>query len=162
MSSAPELSFHDPFGFSVLAPLAELSDRLVDLAATERIYAMLSPYEACQGVVHFGMGSHGPIARVLGMLAARLGDLPAATRHFERALAMAEAMPSDLYTCLAALLYARALLALGGRSERPKAALMLGRALHLASVHAMHGVVHGCRYLATHHALRVESHAAVS
>jgi DNA-binding winged helix-turn-helix (wHTH) protein/DNA polymerase III delta prime subunit len=162
MSSAPELSFHDPFGFSVLAPLAELSDRLVDLEASERIYAMLSRYEGCQGVVHFGMGSHGPIARILGMLAARLGDLPAATRHFERAIAMAEAMPSDLYACLGALLYARALLALGGRSARPKAAGLLSRALQLARSHAMHGIVHTCRYLATHHELRVDLGAVAS
>jgi DNA-binding winged helix-turn-helix (wHTH) protein len=162
MSSAPELSFCDPFGFGVLVPLAELSDRLVNLEAAERIYAVLSPHEACQGVVHFGMGSHGPIARILGMLAARLGDLPGATRHFERALTEAEAMPSDTFVCLTAMLYARALLALGGRSERPNAARLLSRALQLASAHAMHGVAHGCRYLATHHALRVEAHAAVS
>lgn len=122
---------------------------------------MLSPYETCQGVVHFGMGSHGPIARILGMLAARL-DLPGATRHFERALAMAEAMPSDTFVCLAAMLYARALLALGERSERPKAAILLSRALQLARSHGMHGVVHGGRYLASHHELRVELSAVAS
>ncbi|HEV7735056.1 MAG TPA: AAA family ATPase [Candidatus Binatia bacterium] len=74
---------------SVLWALAELTSGLGDARRAALVYEQLRPFDGRTVVVHtFTVLCQGAVARYLGLLAAATGDVSAAERHFEDALAM--------------------------------------------------------------------------
>lgn len=83
-----------PYGEDFVSVFAQLTVVCAGLGATEhaaRIYDVLLPH-AGQNVVNGTSTSFGSTAHFLGVLARLLGRVDAAREHFERALAMNEAM----------------------------------------------------------------------
>jgi tetratricopeptide (TPR) repeat protein len=80
------------------------------LPDAERVYAMLAP--AADREVLLGMTQvlwEGPVARLLGLLAARLGRWPEAIAHFEAAIERTRQLDAGPYHCRTRYEYARAL-----------------------------------------------------
>ena len=82
-----------------LVTMSLLGDVYADLGDTARatqLYELLLPYEANNVVIGFAAACEGPVARVLGRLAAVIGRPQDATRHFERAVELAERLGAPL------------------------------------------------------------------
>jgi tetratricopeptide (TPR) repeat protein len=135
----------EPYSMSALCPLAELCTFVGTPAQARKLYELLLPFEYHHGVVSFGVATHGPVARHLGMLAYRMGDDAAAERHFEAALAISEAMPSPTFIALTCLSHARAL-ARGQGSARSKREALLRRTLAIADQTGMIAIGESCCY----------------
>jgi hypothetical protein len=103
--------------------------------------------------VSFGLATLGPMARHLGMLALRMGDLKRAEQHLERAIAAAERMSSPTFVALACLAYVRVLLLGNESGARERATQILARAFDLAREFGMHAAEHECRRIAERGAL---------
>jgi hypothetical protein len=79
----------DFFWLTAIAVLAEASAKLRHPETAAVLYERLAPYRDC--LVQVGhAGSLGPVARLLGLLAAARGDRKAAAGHLEDALATTE------------------------------------------------------------------------
>jgi hypothetical protein len=127
-----EMVRRETFLLSVLAPPAELCARAGDAASARLVYEAILPYESHHGIVSFGVSTHGPITRHLGLLAWRFGDLALAARHFEHAIAACERMPSPTFLSLSCFAYARSLLKADSVRARKLAAELLVRACEVA------------------------------
>ncbi|MEO1246708.1 MAG: AAA family ATPase [Pseudomonadota bacterium] len=96
----------DRYTLTMLGALALEADRL-DIA--KRIYHTLLPAEdACTHLGLLGGGWSSPVAYWLGVLARGLGEPERARRHFDKALAVAEAMCAEpararIHACIAGL-----------------------------------------------------------
>jgi DNA-binding winged helix-turn-helix (wHTH) protein len=99
----------DPFLLSALAPAADLCGYVGDARLAGVLYDAILPYEKLHANISVGFGTHGPVARQLGVLAARMGELASAGRHFEAAIDASEAIRSPLFVSVSCLSYARAL-----------------------------------------------------
>lgn len=139
----------EPYSMSALCPLSDLCAFVGTPAQARTLYDILLPFEYQHGVVSFGMATHGPIARHLGMLAHRMGDPCAAERHFGTALSMAEAMPSPTLIALTCLSHARTL-ARGGPAARHRREELLHRAAAIADETSMILIGELCRYYLGH------------
>ena len=135
----------EPYSMSALCPIAELCTFVGTPAQARTVYEILLPFESLHGVVSFGMATHGPVARHLGMLAHRMGDSAAAERHFEAALAIAEAMPSPTFAALTCVSHARLLARSEGAALARRSAL-LRKALAIAERTGMAPLAELCRY----------------
>lgn len=69
------------------AQIAETAISLPDPSIGEWVYHALAPFGDLWSVEGIGAAVRGPIARVLGLLAARFGEHDAARTHFDQALA---------------------------------------------------------------------------
>jgi hypothetical protein len=77
----------DFFWLAAMWALGEASAKLPHPEAAALLYETLEPYAGC--IVQVGYaGCLGPVARLLGLLAAARGDHEAAVAHLEAALAM--------------------------------------------------------------------------
>ncbi len=101
--------------------------RATDHAAT--LYASLLPYADCHVSVGFAAGTYGACARYLGLLAATLGRLDDAARHFEDALAANTILGSRPLAAHTKHEYATVLIL---RHERSRAETLLEEARHTA------------------------------
>jgi DNA-binding SARP family transcriptional activator/tetratricopeptide (TPR) repeat protein len=81
------------------------------------LYAALLPHEGVNAVAGIGTMCFGSVARYLGKLAAALGRVPEAERHFERALEVNRALRSPVLVAHTQLDWAEAL-GHGARAER--------------------------------------------
>jgi tetratricopeptide (TPR) repeat protein len=142
-----EVVRRETFLLSVLAPTAELCARIGDARSARAVYEAILPYESHHGIVSFGVSTHGPITRHLGLLARRFGDLALAARHFEHAIAACERMPSPTFLSLSCLAYARCLLKSDRPRARAQAAELLLRASEVAEGVQLGGLVAVCRGL---------------
>jgi tetratricopeptide (TPR) repeat protein len=82
-----------------LVTMSLLADVYADLGDDTRggeLYELLLPYQSVSVVIGFAAACEGPIARVLGRLAAVIGRPQAADGHFQRALEMAERLRAPL------------------------------------------------------------------
>jgi hypothetical protein len=86
----------DFFWLTTVALLAEASAKLPHPESAAVLYEQLEPYAGCMVQVGYA-GSVGPVARLLGLLAAARDDREAAVRHLEDALVMAEAAGLRLF-----------------------------------------------------------------
>jgi tetratricopeptide (TPR) repeat protein len=137
-----------PFALSVLSPLADLCARIGDPAMARTLYEKLIPYARHHGVVASGIASHGPIARHLGLLAARMSERALALSHFRDAIDAAERMGSPTFTALCSVAYGRTLLAGESREAREQAAAVLAKAKDLSKRARMWAVVGRCQTIA--------------
>jgi DNA-binding SARP family transcriptional activator/tetratricopeptide (TPR) repeat protein len=76
--------------------LADLHASLRDRDRSVELYELLLPYEAANVVIGFAASCDGPVARLLGRLAAVVGKPAEAARHFDRALEMGERLRAPL------------------------------------------------------------------
>jgi tetratricopeptide (TPR) repeat protein len=76
--------------------LADVYASLGDSGRSVELYELLLPYEAVNVVIGFAASCDGPVARVLGRLAAVIGKPSEAAGHFDRALEMAERLRAPL------------------------------------------------------------------
>jgi tetratricopeptide (TPR) repeat protein len=115
-----------------LSYLAEVCCRLDDRINAERLYALLLPYRDLAVVAGQSTVCCGAAGRFLGMLAATIGDWPAAEAHFEAALAMNERMKAWPWLAHTRFEYSRALLARDRNGDRVRAFELRGMALAAA------------------------------
>jgi tetratricopeptide (TPR) repeat protein len=66
--------------------MAETTSFLGDVKRARAVYDQLLPYEQRCVVIGYGIACYGSVAHYLGKLAATIGDLEAARRHFELGL----------------------------------------------------------------------------
>ena len=84
------------FWLTTMAALAETSAKLGHAETAAVLYETLEPYAGC--IVQVGYaGCLGPVARLLGLLAAARGDGEAAVAHLEAALAISHATGLRLF-----------------------------------------------------------------
>jgi hypothetical protein len=98
-------------------------------AAARRVYELLWP--ARERSISWGWTKvlwEGPAARVLGLLAQRLGRHEQAAEHFEAALALLSRIGAGPYLARTRYEYARALLVLPGSAEQQRAQELLEQA----------------------------------
>jgi hypothetical protein len=86
----------DFFWLATVALLAEASAKLPHPQSAAVLYEQLEPYAGCMVQVGYA-GSIGPVARLLGLLAAATGDREAAQLQLEAALAQAESAGLRLF-----------------------------------------------------------------
>jgi tetratricopeptide (TPR) repeat protein len=94
--------------------LSEVCAAVGDAARASVLHQELLPYEDVIAVAGVGVACLGPVARVLGMLAAAMGRGSEATRHFERALEISNHLSAPVLLAHTQLDYAAAL----GRGSR--------------------------------------------
>jgi DNA-binding winged helix-turn-helix (wHTH) protein len=138
----------DPFVLSALAPAAELCAAVGDEKLARTLYEAILPYENHHGNVSFGVSTHGPMARHLGVLALRMGDAKLAERHLQHAIRAAEVMPSPPFESVCCIALAQLLLTERRREARERAAALLGRALATAKASGLWALVRACRAVA--------------
>ena len=86
----------DFFWLTAVAVLGEASGKLGHADSAGPLYEALAPYSASMVQVGYA-GSLGPVARILGLLAAARGDRDAAVAHLEDALARSQASGLHLF-----------------------------------------------------------------
>jgi hypothetical protein len=129
---AEETVSDSPFLLSLLAPLSDLCARVGDAGQARTLYRKLLPYARHHGFVHLGIGTHGPLTRHLGLLAARMGELDRALEHLSDAVLRAERMASPTFTALCSFAHARVLLVSDVQRAREHAAVLLWNAAAIA------------------------------
>jgi hypothetical protein len=84
------------FWLTTMTALAETSAQLGHAESAALLYETLEPYAGC--IVQVGYaGCLGPVARLLGLLAAARGDREAAVSHLQAALAISQATGLRLF-----------------------------------------------------------------
>jgi eukaryotic-like serine/threonine-protein kinase len=123
-----------------LTLLAETAAFLGDVPRAERLYGLLLPHDGLTVVAGRAAVCQGPVARVLGVVAAAAGRASDAERHFTDALAMSERMGDRPMTGRARVDLGRLLLDRDGRGDRERALELLGTALESAQEIGMVGL----------------------
>jgi DNA-binding winged helix-turn-helix (wHTH) protein len=141
-------ALHDPFALAMLAPLSELCAYLGTADMARTLYKLVLPFGQLWGNVDIGLNTYGPMARHLGMLAARAGEIEVAQSHLEDALARSEAASSPTFTSLTCLVYARAALKHGSVQMRRRAAELLKSAESINQRHGFRGLSTAARMVA--------------
>jgi tetratricopeptide (TPR) repeat protein len=108
--------------------LAHVAAALPHRDAAETLYRLLEPHAERFAVEGIGAGTHGSLARQLGLLAGVLGRRQEVVAHFEAALAANTAAGSPLLVAHTRRDYATALLALAAPAGDRKAAALLAEA----------------------------------
>ncbi|HYN97980.1 MAG TPA: helix-turn-helix transcriptional regulator, partial [Pilimelia sp.] len=103
----------------VQALAGELAARLGDRDTAAQCYHRVLPYAG--HYLNTTTGWYGCVARILGVIAAALGDLDAADRHLGAAVAMEQRIGARADAALARLDQARALAARGGAADPARA-----------------------------------------
>jgi DNA-binding CsgD family transcriptional regulator/tetratricopeptide (TPR) repeat protein len=96
-----------------LASLTYLADAASAIAHQEvaaLVYPVLAPLAGSNVMIGHGVACYGAADRYLGMLAATLGDIDGATRHFEVALDLNRQMGADTWLAHTTYQYGRMLL----------------------------------------------------
>ncbi|MBV9838087.1 MAG: AAA family ATPase [Solirubrobacterales bacterium] len=117
-----------------IALLAEGASELRDAARAATLYRLLRGYEQRNVVVGLGALCLGSVARYLGRLAATLGEIEQAERHFERALAAHQRLRAPVYVAHTQLDWAGALGPGERAAELLTAAAAIAEGLGLRSV----------------------------
>ncbi len=132
-------------------PALAMAAEVAFATGAERSAAQLEPLLAPHARIHVIMGSglvyYGSVAHALGLVAATLSRADAAIAHFEAALAAEEAAGARLWAARTRIEYARALLARGAASDRPRAAKLASEALAAARSHGWADIAAGGRDL---------------
>jgi DNA-binding CsgD family transcriptional regulator len=100
-----------------LTYLADACSAVADVEVAALVYPELAPLSGASVMIGHGVACYGAADRYLGMLAATLGDLDAAERHFEAALALNGEMGARTWLAHTAYEYGRMLLTRGDRAR---------------------------------------------
>jgi DNA-binding CsgD family transcriptional regulator len=124
--------FRESLWLASLTYLTDASTAIGHRAIAELVYPELAAHTATNVMIGHLVASYGSADRYLGMLAMTLGEWDLAEEHFERALALNEAMGARTWLAHTVYEYGRMLLARGGTSAE-RAPELLRRARELAS-----------------------------
>jgi hypothetical protein len=105
--------------------LAEICAALGDATRAEELYDLLAPYANRNVIVGRAATCNGSASRLLGLLAATMGERERAEGHFIEALAMHEKMGARPWTVRTQLAYAEMLLRRRRRGDRARARELL-------------------------------------
>jgi hypothetical protein len=108
---------------------------------------MLEPYAGRNVVVGRAATCNGAAARLLGILAATMGDWDAAERRFDEADALHAAMGARPWIAHTQLARGAMLLARGDAADHPRVRALLGDAIVLADALGMVSVAARARHL---------------
>ena len=122
----------DAAWLATVANIAEVCVLLGDARRAVMLYELLLPFERHCVVIIRAFGCLGSVAHYLGQLAATMGEVEAACRHFEVALEVNERIGAMPYLAHTEAHYARALLARGLPGDRETAGALRGQALQMA------------------------------
>jgi DNA-binding SARP family transcriptional activator/tetratricopeptide (TPR) repeat protein len=127
--------------------LAEVCGALGDAARAAVLHRMLEPYAGRNVVVGRAATCNGAAARLLGILAATMGDWDAAERRFDEADALHAAMGARPWIAHTQLARGAMLLARGDAADHPRVRALLGDAIVLADALGMVSVAARARHL---------------
>jgi tetratricopeptide (TPR) repeat protein len=134
-----------------LAGMSLLAAASTSLGDTERaavLYEQLAPYASLVVVVGGAFACLGSVSHYLGGLAATLGRLEQAIRHYQDALTVHHRMGARPWVATTELAWARMLLAHGAPGDRPRADELLADARRTAEEIDMRDPPGGLRALA--------------
>ena len=117
---------------AALTYLTDAASALDDEAMAALLYPELEPHAGTNAMIGHMVACYGAADRHLGMLAATLGEWERAESHFERAMTLNRGLGARTWLAHTAYEYGRMLLR-RGRSERDRAAELLGEADGLAT-----------------------------
>ena len=120
--------------------LGEAAAFLEDVERAKRLYELILPLDGTNVIAGRAAACNGPVARILGVLAALTGNDADAERHFTDALATSEAMGDRPMIARLRVCQARLLLDRDATDERERALDLLGRALAEAQDMGMVGL----------------------
>jgi class 3 adenylate cyclase len=100
-----------------LGLLAETAVFLEDVPRAKRLHELLEPYDGLTIVAGRAAACYGPVARILGILAATAGERDRAGRHLSSAIALSDRMGDRPNGALARFQLGRLLLAAGERDR---------------------------------------------
>jgi tetratricopeptide (TPR) repeat protein len=139
---------------------AEICAALGDAPRAEELYALLFPYANRNVIVGRAATCNGSASRLLGLLAATMGERETAEGHFIEALAMHERMGSRPWIVRTQVAYAEMLLRRRRRGDRARARELLTSAGATAGELGMAAVSAHVRELVTTVAPRSAASAA--
>jgi predicted ATPase len=119
---------HDSEWLPATMALAQVAAALPHPDAASTLYRLLAPHAHRFAVEGIGAGTHGCLARQLGLLAGVLGRRDEAVAHFEAALAANGAAGSPVLVAHTRRDYGAALLRLGDPADQERAAALLAEA----------------------------------
>jgi DNA-binding CsgD family transcriptional regulator len=120
--------FRESLWLASLTYLADACSAVGDAEVAALVYPELAPLSGANVMIGHGVACYGAADRYLGMLAATLGDLDAAERHFEAALVLNREMGGRTWLAHTAYEYGRMLVS---RGDRPGAESLLAEATAL-------------------------------
>jgi eukaryotic-like serine/threonine-protein kinase len=132
---------------ATMAVAAEVAVYLRDADRAARIYDLMLPYADRNITIGWYEVSYGAAARYLGKLAAMLGRLDDAERHFEHAIQIHQALGAPAWQAHAYHEYAATLLERGGAGDRERAAVLVQSAIASADMFEMKVVGDESRHL---------------
>ncbi len=127
--------------------LAEVCGALGDAARAAELHRMLEPYAGRNVIVGRAATCNGAAARLLGILAATMGDWDAASARFDEADALHAAMGARPWMAHTALARGAVLLARGDEADHPRVRALLADAIVLADALGMVSVAARARHL---------------
>ena len=127
--------------------LAEVCGALGDAARAAELHRMLEPYAGRNVIVGRAATCNGAAARLLGILAATMGDWDAASARFDEADALHAAMGARPWMAHTALARGAVLLARGDEADHPRVRALLADAIVLADALGMVSVSARARHL---------------
>jgi hypothetical protein len=125
-----------------LAAMSYLTDAVALTADQERaavLYPMLLPYSDLTATISF-ISTRGSVSRSLGLLAATMGNVKDATRHFDAALAKNRRMGARPLVAVTLLDYGRFLARVSNHRGRE----LVGEGLSIARELGMEGLIREC------------------
>jgi predicted ATPase/class 3 adenylate cyclase len=118
--------------------MAEVAAALKDIQAAAALYELLSPYSGRNAFT--GVGSWGPVDRVLALLATATGRYDDAERHYAAAVDLSERLRAPGWAVWARCGWARMLRERGGQADLARSRRLAARALADAQVLALAGL----------------------
>jgi DNA-binding CsgD family transcriptional regulator len=128
-----------------LTYLADAAGAVAHEGVAALVYPMLAPLAGTYVMVGHGVACYGAADRYLGMLAATLGDIDGATRHFEAALRLNRRIGARPWLAHTAYEYGRVLV---GRGDSERGEQLLAEAASLAEIVGMPTLLARARALA--------------
>ena len=141
--------------------LAVAAGELEDVTSAARLYDLLLPYAGRLAIMAAGLACWGSISYYLGILAATLGRVGDATRHFEDAATVHERIGSRPFLAWTQFAHARLLLGHEGSARREEAVALATSALHTAEELGMDRLLVKTRGLGLDAAATADTHELV-
>ncbi len=136
---------HDDLWLETVMHMAAVAAELPDMAAVTALYEMLSPYSGRNAVT--GMGSFGPVDRVLARLAVVAGRYDDAERHHAAAEELSERLRAPGWAAQIRCGWARMLLSRGRAADLERGRALAARALADAQDLGLSGLARELRAL---------------
>jgi DNA-binding CsgD family transcriptional regulator len=143
-------SLREGLWIASLTYLADAACAAGDEKIAELVYPELEPLTGANVMIGHGVACYGAADRYLGMLAATIGDIALARRHFEAALIMNRQMGAATWLAHTAYQYGRALLR---GDDAGEGASLLDEAVELAERLCLPALLARSRSLGTEHPL---------